>query len=92
MSESCLSEWTEVYSVSLPHERIIKAGFLSSARAVCLNKDKKDSMYYNEKFQFGPEVRFCELECSKLIIVHADGTTRTSQANPIFLVFQIIFF
>ena len=56
MSESCVSEWTEVYSASLAHERIIKTGFLASARVVTLNKEKKDSIFYNEKFQFGPEV------------------------------------
>jgi len=55
MSESCVSEWTEVYSASLAHERIIKTGFLASARVVTLNKEKKDSIFYNEKFQFGPE-------------------------------------
>ena len=52
----CISEWEEVYSSKLPHERIVNAAFLSSSRVVRLNQYNKDSILYNEKFEFGPQV------------------------------------
>lgn len=58
MSDYCISEWEQVYSSSLPHERIIKTGFLSSSKVVRLNPDKNESVYYAEKFHFDPQVRF----------------------------------
>jgi len=54
MINYCVSEWEEVYKGSLPHERIIKAGFIASAKIVRLNSDTKSELY-NEKFLFGPQ-------------------------------------
>jgi hypothetical protein len=55
MLEFCISKWDEVYTTKLPHERIVNAGFLSSSRSLRLNPYKKDSVFYNEKFEFGPQ-------------------------------------
>ena len=55
-TELCLSDWEQVYAVNFPNERILKAGFLSSSRGIRLNSDKKDLIFYNEKFKFGPQV------------------------------------
>ena len=55
-----LSEWVQLYTVCFPGEHIIRAVFFHNGRKIVLLADKKDQVYYMDKFQrinFQPSVR-----------------------------------
>ncbi|XP_017783710.1 PREDICTED: mediator of RNA polymerase II transcription subunit 16 isoform X2 [Nicrophorus vespilloides] len=51
MKEHVLNEWNLKWQTSLHGEHILSAAFFHSGKKTCLNPEKKDSLFYNEKFQ-----------------------------------------
>lgn len=45
-----ISEWTQLYSINFPGEKILKAVFFHNGKKVVLNTEKKDQISYMDKF------------------------------------------
>lgn len=67
--DNLLSEWIQYYHVRLPGEHIIEAAFFHNGRKLVLQPDKKDIIYYMDKFQRAK----CLPSCRSFGGVPADG-------------------
>lgn len=55
-----ISEWTQLYSINFPGEKILKAVFFHNGKKMILNTEKKEQISYMDKFQrvkLAPSVR-----------------------------------
>ncbi|XP_055378584.1 mediator of RNA polymerase II transcription subunit 16 [Condylostylus longicornis] len=72
-----LSEWHQVYVVKLPSEKIVKAAFFHNGRKLNFASEKRDMVYYMEKFQrakFSPSVRqFGGVAAEGCIVITSTG-------------------